>query len=134
MTKIFKKSILLLLFLNVALIANAQEQKPRDTAAPVIRVGSEKEFPPFAFIDENGEAAGLSLDLIKAVADEMGLSVVITTGSWDEMWKGLLEGRFDVLPAVAKTPERESLIDFSLPHTETFDSFFIMLASVGKGD
>ncbi|MBF0203742.1 MAG: transporter substrate-binding domain-containing protein [Desulfamplus sp.] len=90
-----------------------------------INVGSEKEFPPFAFIDENGQAAGFSVDLIKAVADEMGLPIVFTTGTWDAMWNGLVEGRFDVLPAVAIYPERQTLIDFSLPHTETFDAFFV---------
>jgi len=92
---------------------------------PAIRVGSEVEFPPFAFIDERGQAAGFSVDLIKAVADEMGLPIVITTGKWDEVWDSLVEGRLDVLPVVAKSSERQRLVDFSQPHTETFDAFFV---------
>jgi len=95
------------------------------TVEPAIRVGSEVEFPPFAFVDEHGQAAGFSVDLIKAVADAMDLPLTITTGSWDAMWNGLVEGQFDVLPVVATSPERQQVVDFSLPHTETFDAFFV---------
>ena len=92
--------------------------------SPVVRVGSELEFPPYAFVDKSGQPAGFSVDLIKAVANAMGLSTRISTGPWDTVWNELVEGRLDVLPIVAKLPERQSLVDFSLPHTETFDAFF----------
>ncbi len=94
-------------------------------AEPPIRVGSEVDFPPFAALDAHGKATGFSVDLIRAVADAAGLRVDITTGPWDEMWNGLVAGRFDVLPLVAKMPGRESLVDFSLSHTQTFDAFFV---------
>lgn len=96
---------------------------------PAIKVGSEVEFPPFAVIDENGRADGFSVDLIKAVAKAMDLPIVITTGSWDTMWNGLVSGQLDILPIVAKSPERRRLVDFSLSHTETFDSFFVRSGS-----
>ena len=88
-------------------------------------MGSELEFPPYAFVDENGQPAGFSVDLIKAVAGVMGLPIKISTGSWDTVWNDLVAGRLDVLPIVAKSPERQRLVDFSLPHTETYDAFFV---------
>lgn len=90
-----------------------------------VHVGSELEFRPYSFVDSNGQAAGFSADLIRAVANKMGLRIRITTGPWDDMWSGLVAGKFDVLPTVAKTSGREPLVDFSLPHTETFDAFFV---------
>jgi len=39
----------------------------------VISIGSELDFPPYAFSDEKGQAAGFSVELIKAVTDAMGL-------------------------------------------------------------
>ena len=90
-----------------------------------IRVGSELEFPPYALLDEKGEPAGFSIDLIKAVAQAMGLSIKTSTGPWDTVWNDLVAGRLDVLPIVAKLPERRPLVDFSLPHTETYDAFFV---------
>jgi len=90
-----------------------------------VRVGSELEFRPYAFLDENGQPAGFSIDLIKAVANSMDLKLRISSASWDSVWNGLLEGRIDVLPIVAKLPERTRLVHFSVPHTETFDAFFV---------
>jgi polar amino acid transport system substrate-binding protein len=90
-----------------------------------LRAGSELDFPPYAFTDENGQITGFSIDLIMAVTDAMGLSVKITTGTWDAVWNSLVSGQLDVLPVVAKLPERQRQVDFSLPHTETFDAFFV---------
>jgi PAS domain S-box-containing protein len=97
-------------------------------AAPApqpIRVGSEVEFAPFALVDATGAAAGFSVDLIQAVAKAVDLKLTIAVGPWDRLWHELAEGELDVLPIVAKSVEREKLVDFSLPHTETFDSFFV---------
>ncbi|MCX6925678.1 MAG: transporter substrate-binding domain-containing protein [Verrucomicrobia bacterium] len=93
--------------------------------SPEIRVGSELDFRPYAFTDRDGQATGFSVDLIKAVANAMGLRVRITTGPWDQVWEGLAAGKFDVLPTVARVPGRERFVDFSLPHTETYDAFFV---------
>jgi signal transduction histidine kinase len=95
------------------------------TGGPEVRVGSELDFPPYAFVDDRGQPAGFSVDLIKAVAKAMGLPIRITTGPWDTVWNDLVTGRLDVLPIVAKSPERQRLVDFSLSHTETFDAFFV---------
>ena len=120
-------SLLPLLLLTIAMLiaglANGTVNAATDSAE--VRVGSELEFPPYAFVDESGQPAGFSVDLIKAVADVMGLPIKISTGSWDTVWNDLVAGRLDVLPIVAKSPERQRLVDFSLPHTETYDAFFV---------
>jgi signal transduction histidine kinase/ABC-type amino acid transport substrate-binding protein len=93
--------------------------------APIIRGGSEPNFRPYAFIDKDHQAQGFGPDLLRAIAETMGLRLQITTGSWDQVWNDLVAGDLDVLPVVARTPSREPLVDFSLPHTETFDAFFV---------
>lgn len=119
--------LLPLLLLTIAMLftglANGAVNAASDSGK--IRVGSELEFPPYAFVDERGQPAGFSVDLIKAVSDVMGLRITISTGSWNTVWNDLVAGRLDVLPIVAKSPERQRLVDFSLPHTETFDAFFV---------
>lgn len=107
-----------LAFVCLASWAFAAEPQP-------IRVGSELDFRPYAFIDDRGQPAGFSVDLVQAVSQAMGLPIHITTTSWDRLWEGLLKGQLDVLPIVANTPGRQSVVDFSLPHTETFDAFFV---------
>jgi len=95
------------------------------TESREVRVGSELEFPPYAFVDESGQPAGFSVELIKAIANVMGLQIKISTGPWDKVWNALVAGQLDVLPIVAKLPERQPLVDFSIPHTETYDAFFV---------
>lgn len=92
---------------------------------PTLRAGSELDFRPYCFTDANGQPTGLGPDLLKAVADKMGLRLQLTAAPWDAQWNKLVAGQLDVLPVVARTPGREPLVDFSLPHTETFDAFFV---------
>jgi signal transduction histidine kinase/ABC-type amino acid transport substrate-binding protein len=93
--------------------------------APIIRGGSEPNFRPYAFTDKDHQARGFGPDLLRAIAETMGLRLQIITGPWDQVWNDLVAGDLDVLPVVARTPSREPLVDFSLPHTETFDAFFV---------
>jgi signal transduction histidine kinase len=124
---------MILLVMLVVTTASANAGPGRNGAAAdratEIRVGSELEFPPYAFVDEKGLPAGFSVELIKAVADAMGLQISFAAGPWDRVWNDLVARRIDVLPIVAKMPERRGLVDFSLPHTETFDAFFVRAGS-----
>jgi PAS domain S-box-containing protein len=97
--------------------------------AAVVRVGSELEFPPYAFVDKDGQAAGFSVNLIRAVTEAMGLQIEVTSGTWDSVWNRLVAGQLDVLPVVAKLSDRAQLVDFSLSHTETYDAFFVRRGS-----
>ncbi|MFA5846094.1 MAG: transporter substrate-binding domain-containing protein [Thermodesulfovibrionales bacterium] len=129
---VFNKTLVIRSFCILSIIVAVSLTTAVSYAAnskPAIKVGSEVEFPPFAIVDENGQADGFSVDLIKAVAKAMDLPIVITTGSWDTMWNNLVSGQLDVLPIVAKSPERQRLVDFSLSHTETFDAFFVRSGS-----
>ncbi|MBI4619636.1 MAG: transporter substrate-binding domain-containing protein [Desulfobacterales bacterium] len=78
-----------------------------------VHVGSEIDFPPYALVDKSGKVDGFSVELIKAVANTMGLSIKISTGSWNTMWNSLVSGQIDVLPIVAKLPERQRLVSIS---------------------
>ncbi|MFA6292482.1 MAG: response regulator [Victivallales bacterium] len=113
----FLAAILLASFISDTVMASGPKSE--------IRVGCEDDFSPYAFVDASGQASGFSIDLIKAVAKKEGLNPVISTGTWDAGWNGLVAGKLDVLPAVAKLPSRQRLADFCIPHTEIYDAFFV---------
>jgi PAS domain S-box-containing protein len=92
---------------------------------PEIRAGSELDFRPYCFTDKNGQPTGFGVELLRAVAEKASLHLRISPGEWDKVWKRLVDGEIDVLPVVARTPGREGLVEFTLPHTETFDAFFV---------
>jgi PAS domain S-box-containing protein len=100
---------------------SAQAEK----SGPVITVGSEINFPPYAIADAEGRASGFSVELLEAVADAMGLPIKVTTGLWPEVLAAFKAGESDLLPLVALSAHRADIASYTKPHTVAFDSFFV---------
>ena len=81
-----------------------------------ILVGSEYSYPPYCFVDEEGKAAGFSVDIFRAAASAMSLKVVFKVDFWDQLMQNLKAGDIDALPLVGRTPEREANFDFTFPY------------------
>jgi two-component system sensor histidine kinase EvgS len=91
----------------------AAMQLPSDR--PVV-VGGDRNFPPYEFLDENGQPAGYNVDLTRAIASEMGLNVDIRLGRWTERLEALETGRIDIMQGMFYSPDRDLAFDFSQPH------------------
>jgi polar amino acid transport system substrate-binding protein len=78
--------------------------------------GIDTPFPPF----EKGHppnVTGYDIDVINAIADQMGLEVVQEETSFDTIFRDVAQGKFDVAVAASTiTPERERTVDFSDPY------------------
>ncbi|WP_298459859.1 transporter substrate-binding domain-containing protein [uncultured Cellulomonas sp.] len=87
--------------------------------AGVLRVGTEGTYSPFSFHDTaSNDLTGYDVDVITAVADELGMEVEFSEVPWDAIFAGLEAGRYDVVAnQVSVTPEREEIYDFSEPYT-----------------
>lgn len=101
----------------------AAETTAKETEAPsedkgVLKVGSDCTFAPFEY-EENGTYTGFDIDLMDAMAKEMGYSdVEIVNTEFKGLIPGLTAGKFDVIAsAMYMTDERRETIDFS-------DSYF----------
>ena len=81
-------------------------------------------YSPYTFVNQSGDPDGFSVDLIKAVAEEMGLALKIHVDTWDPARNALKDGHIDVLPMMAYSKERDEQFDFSVPHTIAYDAFF----------
>lgn len=111
-----RKSIVLVVLavaLSLSLGAGAYAQ-----SKPVLRVGTDATFPPFEYQDEKtGQFTGFDIDLIKAIADKLGMEVKITNLAFDGLIPGLLAGNYDlVIAAMTITDERAQAVDFSEPY------------------
>ncbi len=82
-----------------------------------IVVGGDSSYPPYEFLDANGQPAGYNVDLTRAIARQMGLNVDIRLGKWDEIRRGLQQGEIDIVEGMFYSPERDQTFDFSPPHT-----------------
>ena len=85
--------------------------------ARVVVVGSDRNFPPYEFVDAQGQPVGFNIDLIREVAKETGLTLDIRPGVWSDLRKDFAKGRLDVLSGMFYTEERSKAIHFSVPHS-----------------
>jgi PAS domain S-box-containing protein len=89
---------------------------PAAAAPPPIASAAEIDYPPFSIVEENGSATGFAVELLRASLAAMNREVAFRTGTWDQV-RGLLEqGEIEALPLVGRTPERETLFDFTFPY------------------
>ncbi len=82
-----------------------------------IVVGADRDYPPYEFLDKNGEPAGYTVDLTRAIARVMGMNVQFRFGGWSEMRTALLNGSVDALQGISYSEERAQTLAFSPPHT-----------------
>ena len=90
-----------------------------------IEIAAEPDYPPYCFIDENGNPKGFSIELFMESAKAVGLDVKIQIGVWSIIKEDLAEGEIDALPLVGRTPEREEFYDFTLPYLTLHGAIFV---------
>ena len=83
-------------------------------------VGIEGTYPPFNFVDDNGNYAGYDVDVATAVAEHLGVEVEFVMAEWDALLVGIDSNRWDtVIADVTATDERREKYDFSDPYLYT---------------
>jgi APA family basic amino acid/polyamine antiporter len=81
---------------------------------PVLRVAVETSNPPIAFEDETGKPAGLDIDIIEAVAHEMGYRVSFRATAFSFLFSALENDLADVaISELTITEERKRIVDFT---------------------
>ena len=85
------------------------------SGAKVLKVGSSIDFAPFEFQDEGQkEYQGFDMDLIRAVAKEMGYTADIQNLNFDGLIPALSTGKVDMIIAgMNPTEERKQSVDFT---------------------
>jgi len=94
-------------------VFTAQEQA-WIAAHPIIRVGLDVAFPPYAMTDSSGKVAGIDPDFLDLIARRTGLKFAITHGTtWPQMQEDFKAGKLDMLMNLSRTPEREAYMNFT---------------------
>jgi polar amino acid transport system substrate-binding protein len=93
-------------------------------------VGVSTAIPPFTFA-RNGEIVGYDVDLVRGVAQRIGVSLRLLPVAEDVRIKGVLIGQIDLIASTfTRTPERERDVDFSL---DIFNSPQVMVVDKASG-
>lgn len=76
-------------------------------------VATSPDFPPFESL-EGGDVVGIEVDIIKLVAEKLGMELDIQQMDFDSVIPGLQAGKFDVgMSGITVTEERKANVDFS---------------------
>lgn len=74
-------------------------------------------WPPFEFIDERGNYAGMVSDVITLIEERLDYRFDINhKDSWNETLDSLIDREIGGITAIAKTPQREDYMLFSEPY------------------
>lgn len=97
-------------------VAEAAESEA--LADGVLTVGTNAEFPPFEYVDDNGEADGFDMALCKAIGEKLGVEVKIENMEFASLVSSI-GSKIDIAAAgMTVTDERKESVDFSNPYYE----------------
>jgi len=83
---------------------------------PVITIAGPRSFPPFHYYEE-GKLKGISSDYTTQIAAKLGLKLrILTDLPWPQVLESVQQGEIDLITCIAKTAERETYLDFSVPY------------------
>lgn len=88
-------------------------------------------YPPFNFLNQDGELIGFDIDIANAIAEKMGVEAKPITTEWDGIIAGLTGKRFDmIIGSMAITEQRLEKVNFTNPYYYDGAQFF---AKTGSG-
>lgn len=91
----------------------------------IIRVAFDGYFPPYSFFNDEGEFEGLAVDLIRLLAERLGIVIEISPKAvWKDLYEAAQGREVDVVATMGHNQEREEWFAFTQPYI--FKSLVIM--------
>jgi polar amino acid transport system substrate-binding protein len=83
-----------------------------------LRVAVQSQGPPMSFVDKKGNRAGFAIDVIKMMADDMGVELILLDYDWKGLIPAVLSKKADFVAAdMTPTPKRALVLNFTTPYT-----------------
>jgi len=95
-------------------------------AQDVVRMGTEGAYPPWNFINDDGDIDGFERELGDELCARADLTCEWVKNEWDSIIPNLVSGNYDVIIAgMSITDERDEVIDFTQPYTPPDPSLYM---------
>lgn len=115
------KKFISLLVLTLALITVFTACSADEETSDTLKVGIDLKFPPFSYLDDDGNAAGLEPIIAEAFGEYMGVEVEIVNTDFSMLIPALDTGDVDILIAdMTPNEERAQKADFSDAYRYTY--------------
>ncbi|WP_370310826.1 transporter substrate-binding domain-containing protein [Salipiger bermudensis] len=95
----------------------------------VVRLGTEGAYPPYNFINDDGEVDGFERDLGDELCARAELTCEWVTNEWDSIIPNLVSGNYDtIIAGMSINDEREEVIDFTQDYIPPATSSYVALS------
>ena len=92
----------------------------------VIRMGTEGAYPPWNFVDDNGEIAGFERELGDELCKRAELKCEWVKNDWDSIIPNLVSGNYDtIIAGMSITDARKEKIDFTTNYVMSDPSYYL---------
>lgn len=109
-----KMAVLLAFMLSVGVLAGCGKSK--DSKSDKLIMATEAGFAPYEYLSNN-EVVGVDVDIAKEIAKELDKELEIQNTNFDGALLSVQQGKVDFVAAgISITPEREEVMDFSIPY------------------
>lgn len=95
-----------------------------------IRIGVEGAYPPFSWVEADGQLKGFDIDIAMALCKEIGAECTLVQQDWDGIIPSLLAKKYDaIIASMSITPERKEKVAFTDKYYNTPAKFARMKGS-----
>ena len=92
-------------------------------------MGTEGAYPPYNFINDNGEVDGFERELGDELCARASLNCTWVTNEWDSIIPNLTSGNYDtIIAGMSITDERDEVIDFTQNYIPPASSLYVALS------
>lgn len=95
-----------------------------------IVVGDDINYPPYSYVDADGNPQGFNIALAKAVGEAMGLTVEVRLDEWSRTREALEAGEIDAISGMFYSEERSQTYAFTTRHSVTSGDIFTRTATM----
>ncbi len=82
-----------------------------------IRLGIDRAWPPYEYIDKLGKHQGMSADIMRRFSQQLGYTMApVEELSWEEVLDGIRQRELDIIPLLIPSAERAKFMLFTKPY------------------
>ncbi|WP_054648137.1 transporter substrate-binding domain-containing protein [Salidesulfovibrio brasiliensis] len=102
-------------FLTIAMVAWGVFLAPAIARSDSYLFKGDMNYPPYEYLDEDGDPAGFNVDIVRAISRVMGIDVTIELEAWRHVRKQIEERKVDGLTGMYYSKARSRLVNFTTP-------------------
>jgi len=90
-----------------------------------LTVAGDLNFPPYEYVDDDGEYRGFNIDLMRALSIEMGIEFRLMPMDWVKAYQALQDGSIDAIQGISHEGSRDGIFEYSDPYLKNSITTFV---------